>query len=917
MAAVSTACSPTSGATTMPPDHRPQSSGKVNNSIGNNTSDVCVRNDLEAFAEDGSQHVLTVDSSSSSSNNKGIGRETTTVSNDYCQAANGQRPIGGLFGANMTGGDVDACIYEDDGRGPSVTGVVGAPGLYNSPLSPDIRLSYTPFCGYIDGGGILHAQADWQEEKTELEPENCNDATIFSSYQSSSQRDETSEEKGPGTVEEVLRASQNFARSHAEKGFCSNLEHLYSASKRNLYPSLDDMEIEDPRSESASAVTPPAFTPPESIVPEPPGKNNDDDEDVKVGVVSANCESPAYAFASAESEAPAYAVASAANDSPAYAVASVREVFPSSTEATVLETAQTPEDVLWDKLAQEDAEMVALKRAAYYGVPSLHPNNTAMSSGSLSAPDERATVVEITEHYVHPSDISTDTVTAELIGADYNNLSSANTTVMDTVSEEPAPASARTASTAGSFLQDDSVVNSEATIIHEKASLANVCIEEAVVLNDDSSTACFERKPAATSVVDDSHTGYQCNPPNDAENSDEEVANVVVAGREGTVEGEERQRVAFADEVGEVVGISEQFHPAEVPDNEVEAELIGEDFNCTVAVPQQSSNGPIESSTTNSVEGSSEIQAALVVGYEDEDEANISPSPTATARAYSYGSPRPDPVTLQSRVYSAPSSYVQEHDSGSRRENRLSSQGEALVRAEQASSSSVQEHHSRSLRENRLSSPAETFAGAERESGDDWMRTPSFGGASSEQDIVAMQPPGDNAGTPVVAVAALPVNALSSGGGDSPANLCSVGDSHVYSPQSEVPIASLNAYASAAPGTHSGETDCHAMASLRQRGSLGAASETSSITEHADIPPPRSFNPIGGASEAGNVSSSTGTSNKGGFQKVRKCKTALHDFLQLQLINLGTAVISDFYQHCSGNGNAVWRLQAFSWPEVM
>jgi hypothetical protein len=209
---------------------------------------------------------------------------------------------------------------------------------------------------------------------------------------------------------------------------------------------------------------------------------------------------------------------------PLYAAASIQEP---TGEATILAT------------AEQDEELLEMKRAAYDGGISFHP-----------APfqDQEATVIAIADDDVHPSDISDGAVQAEFIG--HNNA------LFDHSSSEPL-----------SFDQDSSYTAVEAESADDTATEATVIesaplslegddlplwkvTEEARVLATDVTTPLTDRKPAAVEYTDD----------------------------------EEAEDFAVADQEAEIVEIQEEAHPLELSGAAAEAELVGTDDNFHVAV---------------------------------------------------------------------------------------------------------------------------------------------------------------------------------------------------------------------------------------------------------------------------------------------------------------------------------------------
>jgi hypothetical protein len=244
---------------------------------------------------------------------------------------------------------------------------------------------------------------------------------------------------------------------------------------------------------------------------------------------------------------------------PLYAAASIQEP---TEEATILATAQ-------------DEELLELKRAAY---------NRDFSFNPAPSQDQEATVIAIADDDVHPSDISHGAVQAEFIG--HNN------TLFDHSSNELL-----------SFDPDSSYTAVEAESAADTATEATVIdsapislegdsgdlplwkvTEEARVLAADVATPQTDQKPAAVESIDD----------------------------------EETEDYAVADQEAEIVEIQEEAHPLELSGAAAEAELIGTDDNFNVAVlsPQRHAvaEAIIEEDRATTYQEHEVIEEAVVIG---------------------------------------------------------------------------------------------------------------------------------------------------------------------------------------------------------------------------------------------------------------------------------------------------------------
>lgn len=407
----------------------------------------------------------------------------------------------------------------------------------------------TRFMGYMDEKGVVHQEKfDSKELKlddlqAEEEPKKA--ASINNTKAMATAVQEEEKQEIPASAEDILQASLNFERTNPEKRFSSSLDQLYSSAssvRNSLYPSLEDVgshvqqeastrqeSIDSVRttcadvvasacSMSASAKSQGALS---GVVPEPPGETETTYAIAAASVATYEVEATANAAASVaaayqdEEEDVKIGVARAEldrtdTDSPAYAVASLdNNNYYASAEATVLGTSETDEEALLAKLAAEDEELLAVKRSAYWGGYEGTPSDYGNPSQQQTA-SQQATVVSITEHDVHPSELSHGAVRAELIGQDYNDvpaaIGSAACASADGVAASAAAATASLASPAPASSQavyaveepGYAVIDSEATIISGETTWQ---AEEATVLNnEDSSVPYSDRKLPAVAT---------------------------------------------------------------------------------------------------------------------------------------------------------------------------------------------------------------------------------------------------------------------------------------------------------------------------------------------------------------------------------------------------------------------------------
>jgi hypothetical protein len=245
-----------------------------------------------------------------------------------------------------------------------------------------------------------------------------------------------------------------------------------------------------------------------------------------------------------------------------------------------------------EALAEEDDDLTALKRAAYYG---------GYEGGGVSAfdlPEQQAAEATVVECFdLHPSEFVHNSVQAEFIGQDYSANFAAS------AASPPVAAAATSAASIDDVYEVTDEMEeeaTEATVIEsgpiEKATAeawSSTVAEEARVLEEDTSNVemvDLDSKPPAV----DSATAW--------------------------VSSEESDGVAFADEEAEVIGITEEIHPSESIGNTTQAELIGSDFNCAIAVP---SDGRQELSVVGDTEEGAVEAATIVAGEEGEVDQGV------------------------------------------------------------------------------------------------------------------------------------------------------------------------------------------------------------------------------------------------------------------------------------------------------
>jgi hypothetical protein len=203
----------------------------------------------------------------------------------------------------------------------------------------------------------------------------------------------------------------------------------------------------------------------------------------------------------------------------------------------------------------DEAELIAYKRAAAGYSRGVGPSSwSALGNNNVDAfsalSDQEAVVVDITEHDVHPSDLSHNDARAELIGQDYSRSLEMPST----------PGIAFDESYVSSYQatpNDMGVLDGRAMINEDESSAWNSPYSGDTYVFDNSSANSLERKRPAD------HNDHNHDPW--ARNLEQDAGFVL------------------AEEEAEVVGITENVHPSEISGESV-AEFIGSNFNVAMAV---------------------------------------------------------------------------------------------------------------------------------------------------------------------------------------------------------------------------------------------------------------------------------------------------------------------------------------------
>jgi hypothetical protein len=188
---------------------------------------------------------------------------------------------------------------------------------------------------------------------------------------------------------------------------------------------------------------------------------------------------------------------------------------------------------------EEKTERMGLDSAIAWAHLEYKHSLTAITQPA-TVPDEQATVVTITDHDIHPSDLSNADARAEFIGTDYS---------VRVVPDVPAVA---TAAAIGTAAEEDAT---EATVV--------------------------DSKPAATPVL------WSGEPTEEAT-----VLDTKPPAEESWSRADEEQEVmvdGVVEEEATVVDITEDVHPADIERNDVFATLIGRDYTRgdSFSAPQQ------------------------------------------------------------------------------------------------------------------------------------------------------------------------------------------------------------------------------------------------------------------------------------------------------------------------------------------
>jgi hypothetical protein len=244
---------------------------------------------------------------------------------------------------------------------------------------------------------------------------------------------------------------------------------------------------------------------------------------------------------------------------PLCAAASIQEP---TEEATILASTQ-------------DEELLEMKRAAYNGECSFNP---------APSQDQEATVIAITDDDVHPSDVCHGAVQAEFIG--HNNALFDHSSSEQLSFDHDSSYTAVEAESADDTATEATVIDSAPISLEGDSGDLPLwkVTEEARVLAAEVATPQTDQKPAAVESIDD----------------------------------EETEDYAVADQEAEIVEIQEEAHPLELTGAAAEAELIGTDnyFNVAVLSPQRHAvaEAIIEEDGATTYQEHEVIEEAVVIG---------------------------------------------------------------------------------------------------------------------------------------------------------------------------------------------------------------------------------------------------------------------------------------------------------------
>jgi hypothetical protein len=189
-------------------------------------------------------------------------------------------------------------------------------------------------------------------------------------------------------------------------------------------------------------------------------------------------------------------------------------------------------------LVEETNEEDDRKPAA---VPQREPTSRFSPPVAAMLDEQQATVVDITEHDLHPCDFGSDDVHAELIGEDYSVAVASQAAAISTATAEP---------TVGAVQVEDGAAE-EATVLDSKPAAQS------------SPSDWTERPDEEARVLETT------NPPSHSWDDPGDTSEVTVDG--------------VVEEEASVVDITEQFvHPADTDEHEAQATLIGEDHSRSV-----------------------------------------------------------------------------------------------------------------------------------------------------------------------------------------------------------------------------------------------------------------------------------------------------------------------------------------------
>ena len=295
-----------------------------------------------------------------------------------------------------------------------------------------------------------------------------------------------------------------------------------------------------------------------------------------------------------------------------------------------------PEPASASAAVEEDADLIALKRAAYGGYSdqtmSAVVGGWSTDNANPSSRTPQAAEATVVDYDLHPSELDDpQTVQADYVGQDYNVAASMSDSHHEAASAAPVAAAAAASISADpqpyavmgeveggeGEVEDNIATAAQATILQDDDD-NNIHTEEAIVMQDSGANVegveeDLDTKPPAVDNSWDAGAGE-------------------VNSNDSDMPGE-----------AQVVDIAEEVHPSEFTDESspAQAELVGSDFNTAFAVtmdsqpstsptneqhaeativPNESNQDEVEIEASNNDSG---VQATLVV---EQEAARVSPA---------------------------------------------------------------------------------------------------------------------------------------------------------------------------------------------------------------------------------------------------------------------------------------------------